>query len=60
MIAGKECEGCIYLTEINNRKILCDARGREYYYGQYIPCEEKDGKNRDKVHSGGDGTPDGD
>lgn len=54
MIAGKECEGCSYYNEVDERKIWCDARGREYYYGQYIPCEEKDGKNRSEIRGGRD------
>lgn len=45
IIAGEECGNCIYAT-INDRdvariKVVCAAKGKEYYYGQCIPCELK-------------------
>ena len=45
IIAGPDCSNCIYST-INDYdtariKVVCTARGKEYWYGQCIPCEDK-------------------
>lgn len=45
IIAGQECLDCEYST-INDHdkariKVVCAVRGKEYYYGQCIPCEDK-------------------
>lgn len=44
IIAGQECENCKYGT-INDHdksrvKVICTIKGREYYYGQCIPCDD--------------------
>lgn len=44
IIAGADCEGCIYLVDTSetNHKIICTARDKKYYYGQCIPCDSKE------------------
>ncbi len=45
MILTSECEECIYgiIDESNKAriKVKCRLKDKEYYYGQYIPCEDK-------------------
>ncbi len=43
IIAGSECEGCVYLVDTAdvNHKIICRARDKQYYYGQCIVCDDK-------------------
>lgn len=43
IIAGCECEGCVYLVDTTdvNHKIICRARDKQYYYGSYIPCDDR-------------------
>lgn len=42
MILTSECENCIYGTIIEDDKshikVKCTQKGKEYYYGQRIPC----------------------
>lgn len=47
VVAGSDCEKCLYFMPCENRaKVKCEARDREYYFGQRIPCEDrKDIKN---------------
>ena len=45
IIAGSDCNDCQFCS-INDRdvsriKVHCAARGKEYYYGQCVPCEDK-------------------
>lgn len=45
ILAGVDCEDCEY-GSINDHdkarvKVLCAVRGKEYYYGQCIHCEDK-------------------
>ena len=43
IIAGTDCKGCKYLEDSeSNNKITCKIRGKQYYYGQCIPCEDKE------------------
>lgn len=49
ILAGVDCENCEY-SSINDHdkarvKVYCAVRGKEYYYGQCIPCEDKRKKN---------------
>ena len=44
ILAGVDCENCEY-SSINDHdkarvKVYCAVRGKEYYYGQCIPCED--------------------
>lgn len=43
MILTSECEKCVYGTidESNKAriKVICQDKGKEYHYGQCIPCE---------------------
>lgn len=51
IIAGNECENCKWyssLTSKNNVKVLCLCRHKEYYYGQRIPCEDKEKDDKAK------------
>lgn len=45
MILTSECENCKYgIIDDRNKarlKIMCTYKGKEYYYGQCIPCENK-------------------
>lgn len=52
IIAGSDCDNCQFCS-INDRdtsriKVYCAARGKEYYYGQCIPCEDKVKKVKNK------------
>lgn len=43
VIAGKHCEHCIHGTPWDDgktAKIYCENRDRDYYYGQYVPCDD--------------------
>lgn len=42
VVAGSDCEMCVYcaLNE-DPYKITCQARDKEYYYGQRVPCEDR-------------------
>ena len=46
IIAGQDCDNCIYATveeETKGRvKIHCDARDRRYWWGQNVPCDDKE------------------
>lgn len=46
MIITSECENCIHSTikEIDQAKIkiYCSKNGKTYYWGQCVPCEEKE------------------
>lgn len=47
----QDCGSCIYLEPLsfNNKdeiiKIKCNARNKQYYYGQKIICEDKKEEN---------------
>lgn len=50
MIITSECEQCIYST-INDEdkarvKIYCKVKDKTYYWGQCIPCDYKEEKNK--------------
>lgn len=50
-ILSTECENCVYgkIDETNKAKIKihCDIKNKDYYFGQYIPCDyfENNGNN---------------
>lgn len=48
MINTSECEECIYgIIDDSSKccvKVICTQKGKEYYYGQYIPCDNNDKK----------------
>ncbi len=45
IIAGQDCSNCQYAmiddTDKARVRVHCDARDKQYYYGQCIPCEDK-------------------
>ncbi len=45
MIITSECENCIYgIIDESDRalvKVKCQHKGKEYYFGQCIPCDDK-------------------
>ena len=45
MICTSECVNCIH-SDINNEnvqlKFHCDAKEKDYIYGQYVPCDFKE------------------
>lgn len=50
MILTSECEQCIH-SIINEEdkariKVYCKVKDKTYYWGQYIPCENKDIKKQ--------------
>lgn len=56
IIIGKDCEDCIYcvVNEENKArvKVSCQYRdGKEFYWGQNIPCENKSKKNKEKLNN---------
>ena len=46
IIIGKECGNCRYCTEMEDElgraKIYCGKRDKTYWYGQCVPCEDKE------------------
>lgn len=42
IIVGDDCKGCKYFKDNNNNKVTCEARNKTYYYGQYVPCENRE------------------
>ena len=48
MITTDECENCKFsvITDEDKAKVMvyCKARGKTYYYGQCVPCDEKEKK----------------
>lgn len=44
LICSDECEKCINCTlDESNRakvKVICSAKEKEYYYGQYVNCDD--------------------
>lgn len=44
IIIGKDCEDCKFAT-FDGNKVYCEQREKKYYYGQCIPCEEKEIKD---------------
>lgn len=47
-INTSECESCIYskINDTNKARVTvhCTYRDKTYYYGQRIPCEDKEKK----------------
>ena len=41
IVAGKECQDCIYYSQIDKFYSHCSARNKRYHYGQWVPCEDK-------------------
>ena len=45
IIAGKDCENCVYAsideTDKSRIRVYCDARDKQYYWGQNIQCDDK-------------------
>lgn len=52
MILTSECEGCDYGTIDNSNKacvkVKCADKNKEYYYGQYVSCDNKKRKRISK------------
>ena len=42
IIVGTDCEGCKYFVDNKNNKVTCNARNKQYYYGQCIMCDDKE------------------
>lgn len=43
IIAGEKCEHCFYGTPWDDgmtAKIYCEARNKDYVYGQFVPCND--------------------
>ena len=51
VINTSECENCKHgVVDDSNRatvKVYCKARGKNYYFGQVIPCEDKEKKDKE-------------
>lgn len=45
IICGKDCEDCKFGTILDEDKarvkVYCQTREKTYYYGQCIPCDDK-------------------
>lgn len=52
MINTNECERCKYgvIDDSNRAKVLviCQAKNKQYYYGQCIPCEYMEKRNKNE------------
>lgn len=45
MICTSECVNCIHSnisSEIVKNKFHCNAKNKDYFYGQYVPCDFKE------------------
>lgn len=45
MICTSECSGCVHsdISKENvNKQFHCDAKNKDYFYGQYVPCDYKE------------------
>ena len=43
IIVGAECKDCKHFKNSNNNnKVICLARNKTYYYGQCVPCDDKE------------------
>ena len=46
MILTSECEKCVHGTVDDSNKakikVYCNVRDKMYYYGQCIPCDDKE------------------
>jgi hypothetical protein len=45
IICGRDCENCVH-SEIDDKniariKVFCAAKDKSFWYGQCIPCEDK-------------------
>lgn len=43
IICGRDCEDCVNAQFVEDRKslkVFCEARNKEYYYGQRVPCDD--------------------
>ncbi len=53
MITTDECEKCRYGAIIEESKarikVYCSVRDKYYWYGQCIPCEQKEKKKNEEV-----------
>lgn len=56
IICGKDCEDCMYgvFDESNKARvrIYCQPREKWYYYGQCIPCDQKQKIKGDDLNEG--------
>lgn len=55
IICGKDCEGCIHNTAIDDTnpgriKVYCDYSDRWRWLGQCIPCENKIKRREEDEH----------
>lgn len=41
IIVGTDCENCKFFKDNGKNKITCIARNKTYFYGQYVPCDDK-------------------
>ena len=48
IVAGKDCQSCIYNEPIDKFYNHCKARDKKYHYGQWVPCEDK--RESDNIH----------
>lgn len=50
MILTSECEQCDFgIVDDSNKsciKVRCIDKNKEYYYGQYVPCDNKNKRKR--------------
>ncbi len=50
MILTSECEGCDYcIMDARDKariKVVCTYKGKEYFYGQCIPCDNKTNRRK--------------
>lgn len=53
MIITSECLECEYgsVCENNNQKVHCSHKNKDYFFGQRIPCEDKNKKNGDSKNN---------
>lgn len=40
IICTDKCVECKYCNQLNKSKILCVNKNKQYYYGQYVNCDE--------------------
>lgn len=42
LVAGRDCENCVHAEIKNGGDVICHKRNKKYFYGQYVPCEDKE------------------
>lgn len=42
LVAGRDCENCVHADIKESGDVFCHYRNKKYFYGQYVPCDDKE------------------